>query len=183
LKALNVSKLVADGDISRLEAEFARKGLTLKTFCTPFGNVLHAAAAFGTVATFIKLLERSGLSVNSQSQEGSTPLHVAARLGKFEMVEYLMSREEDIDDTIRDLEGKTCLDVAKSRQIINIIECTSGFAARINSVFRFQIHLHSQTDAKNAPSCKARKRACFQGDIRAKKQKSAQLVLNRRQRT
>ena len=95
---------------------------TLASFSCPFGNLLHIAASFGQVELLKQLIEESGLSVNSQTDQGSTPLHVAARQNRADIVEFLMDYE-GIDDTIRDLEGRTPLECCKSRQVRNIIEC------------------------------------------------------------
>jgi ankyrin repeat protein len=146
VKARSIADLIAAGDLERLEREVKASGQTLASFATPFGSILHTAAAVGNVSMFKQILQASGVSVNKRSSEGSTPLHVAARAGKYEMVEFLMGCS-DIDDTVRNTEDKTCIDVARNRQIVNIIECNSTereliLAYRFCAVDSRAVHVH-----------------------------------------
>jgi ankyrin repeat protein len=51
---------------------------------------------------------------------GTTPLHLAASLGRIDIVNLLLD-QPDIDDTLRDSNGKTCKDVAKGKEVIQIL--------------------------------------------------------------
>ncbi len=107
----------------------------MASFTSPFGNLLHIAASFGQVELLKDIIYESRLSINSQTDQGSTPLHVATRQNRADIVEFLMDCE-GIDDTIRDLEGRTPLECCKSRQIKNIIECKSAVMCYRRSLAR-----------------------------------------------
>jgi ankyrin repeat protein len=52
---------------------------------------------------------------------GTTPLHLAASLGRADIVAVLLD-QAGIDDTLRDNNGKTCKDVAKVKEVIQILQ-------------------------------------------------------------
>ena len=59
-------------------------------------------------------------SVNAN--DGSTALHVAVRLNRSEIVQFLLGLK-DIDDTIKDIEGLTCVDYChKNKQLLKLFE-------------------------------------------------------------
>lgn len=120
--AVNISEAISSDNLDRLQTVLREMNTTMSQFNSPFGNLLHITASFGSVGLLKKLIEQSGLNVNAQTDQGSTPLHVAARQNRVDVVEFLMALDE-IDDTIRDLEGRTPLECAKSRQVRNVIEC------------------------------------------------------------
>jgi hypothetical protein len=55
---------------------------------------------------------------------GTTALHLAASLGRADVVNLLLE-QEDIDDTLRDSNGKTCIDVARGKDVLSVINGTS----------------------------------------------------------
>ncbi len=57
------------------------------------------------------------------SDTKTTPLHLAASLGRAEVVELLLEQPE-IDDTIRDDKGRTCKDVARGKDVLQVIQGT-----------------------------------------------------------
>ena len=69
-------------------------------------------------ATVRLLLSHRSISPNGIHPPGSgtTPLHLAASLGHVHIVKLLLERE-DIDDTLRDSQGKTCRDVARTKEV------------------------------------------------------------------
>lgn len=98
--------------------------VTPKQFKSPYGNLLHISTSLAKLDDFKKIIKWSGLSVNEVNlNDGSTPLHLATRLNRYEIVEYLLSLPE-IDDSIKDHDGKTCLDYCKNKPFVNLIECT-----------------------------------------------------------
>jgi oxysterol-binding protein 1 len=58
------------------------------------------------------------------STSGTTALHLAASLGRADIVNLLLE-QEDIDDTLRDSKGKTCIDVARGKDVLSVINGTS----------------------------------------------------------
>ena len=116
LMAVRISEAIKNDDLLTV-----RKTLpSIPSYRSQFGSVLHLAASFGSTKTFEELLSE-GVDVNCQNIDGSTALHVASRLGRQEIVELLLC-QENIDDTIRDKDGKTPLEIAKGRQIASIFE-------------------------------------------------------------
>ena len=123
LMAVNISEAVSKGDLESLGSILFNLSTTAKKFISPYGNLLHISASLAKLDHFKKILDWSNLSVNIQNpQDGSTALHIASRLGRYEIVEYLLSLKE-IDDTLIDNDGRTCLDCCKNKQIKNLIEC------------------------------------------------------------
>jgi oxysterol-binding protein 1 len=55
---------------------------------------------------------------------GTTALHLAASLGRADVVNLLLE-QESIDDTLRDSNGKTCIDVARGKDVLSVINGTS----------------------------------------------------------
>lgn len=62
---------------------------------------------------------------------GTTALHLAASLGRADVVNLLLE-QEDIDDTLRDSNGKTCIDVARGKDVLSVINGTSAPTSRHN---------------------------------------------------
>ena len=52
---------------------------------------------------------------------GTTPLHLAASLGRGDIVDLLLEQPL-IDDTLQDARGQTCKDVAKGKDVVRAIE-------------------------------------------------------------
>lgn len=69
------------------------------------------------------LLQQRPISPNAVDppESRTTALHLAASIGRADVVSLLLEQEE-IDDTLRDAKGKTCKEVAKTRDIIRIIQ-------------------------------------------------------------
>lgn len=71
------------------------------------------------------LLGHRSISPNAIHPPGSgtTALHLAASLPRIDVVNVLLDHEE-IDDTLRDAQGRTCLDVAKGKDVVHAIKGT-----------------------------------------------------------
>lgn len=71
----------------------------------------------------LPLLSHRSVSPNSVYPPGSgtTPLHLAASLGREDVVNLLLE-QPGIDDTLRDSHGRTCLEVAKGKGTVKAIK-------------------------------------------------------------
>lgn len=74
------------------------------------------------VETIQLLLSHRAISPNGIHPPGSgtTALHLAMSLGRTEVVSLLLD-QPGIDDTLRDNHGRTCKDVAKGREVIQVL--------------------------------------------------------------
>ena len=69
------------------------------------------------------LLGHRSISPNAVHPPGSgtTALHLAASLPRLDVL-VLLLEQEGIDDTLRDAQGRTCLDVAKGKEAARAIK-------------------------------------------------------------
>jgi ankyrin repeat protein len=66
-------------------------------------------------------------------------LHLAASLGRLDVVNLLLE-QENIDDSLRDNQGKTCRDVARGKDIVRAIDGTRLFGSTLHHlIHRFDI--------------------------------------------
>ncbi|KAI0074811.1 hypothetical protein K474DRAFT_1647551 [Panus rudis PR-1116 ss-1] len=95
---------------------------------------LHLAIRCATCDTVAFLLTHRTISPNAvyPAGSGTTPLHLAASLGRADVVSLLLEQEE-VDDTLRDAQGRTCLDVAKGKETIRAIKDSRAF---LNASFK-----------------------------------------------
>lgn len=73
-----------------------------------------------TVSTIHLLLSHRAISPNAVHSD-ATPLHLAASLGRADVVSLLLDQDA-IDDTIRDAQGRTCRDLARSQHVARLID-------------------------------------------------------------
>ena len=80
------------------------------------------------VTTVQLLLSHRSISPNGIHPPGSgtTPLHLAASLGRVDVVNLLLE-QENIDDSLRDSHGKTCRDLARGKEVSRAIDGTCSF--------------------------------------------------------
>ncbi|PFH47691.1 hypothetical protein AMATHDRAFT_67134 [Amanita thiersii Skay4041] len=99
---------------------------------------LHLAIRCGSPNTVSLFLSHRAISPNGVHPLGSgtTPLHLAASLGRVEIVTLLLE-QESIDDTLRDGQGRTCKDVAKTKEVIRAIDDSRSF---LNASYRSLLH-------------------------------------------
>jgi ankyrin repeat protein len=106
----------------------------------------HSASSRFTVETVSLLLSHRAISPNGVHPVGSgtTPLHLAASLGRVDVVNLLLE-QDGVDDGLRDKDGKTCRDVTKAKDVIRAIDgnVLSSVLFRIFIVYATQIHDHS----------------------------------------
>ena len=89
---------------------------------------LHRAVATKDVAAVKAIQERSpagqGSGVNSQSGDGSTPVHEAAKRGLRDILELMLPHKPDF--TIRDSKGSTALQVSRPIYILLFMSTTAS---------------------------------------------------------
>ena len=96
------------------------------------------------VETVSLLLSHRSISPNAvhPPASGTTALHLAASLGRADVVNLLLE-QEGIDDTLRDSNGKTCVDVARGKDVLSVINGMSfpilskphSFCSRCNTFY------------------------------------------------
>lgn len=79
---------------------------------------LHRAVIANDIGTAKRILAQSKSDINSQSADGSTPLHEAAKRGVCDILDLLLDFKPDFN--IRDSKGSTPLQVYLSPAIIEI---------------------------------------------------------------
>jgi len=83
------------------------------------GSTLLQAATYGNVPIMAYLIDQK-LDINAQSNGGNTALHAAACMGFGDAAKLLL--EKGADRTIKNKEGKTAAQAAKTQQIRDLIE-------------------------------------------------------------
>ncbi|KAK7688362.1 hypothetical protein QCA50_008734 [Cerrena zonata] len=104
-------------------------------------TALHLAVRCGPCDMIVPLLSHRSVSPNSVYPPGSgtTPLHLAASLGREDVVNLLLE-QPGIDDTLRDSHGRTCLEVAKGKGTVKAIKDSRAFlTASFRSLLRTYI--------------------------------------------
>ncbi|RXW22360.1 hypothetical protein EST38_g3497 [Candolleomyces aberdarensis] len=111
---------------------------------------LHLAVRCATPETVALLLSHRAISPNGVHPPGSgtTPLHLAASLGRADIVNLLLE-QENIDDSLVDAHGKTCRDVARNKEIIRIIDDSRSF---LNANYRSLLHSYILSPLSEPPS-------------------------------
>ncbi|KZT68485.1 hypothetical protein DAEQUDRAFT_727841 [Daedalea quercina L-15889] len=110
-------------------------------------TALHLAIRCASTDTVALLLAHRAISPNSVHPPGSgtTALHLAASVARVDVVNMLLD-QEGIDDTLRDSQGRTCLDVAKGKETIRAIQDSRAYlTASFRSLLRTYI-LSPSTD-------------------------------------
>ncbi|EJF58501.1 Oxysterol-binding protein-domain-containing protein [Dichomitus squalens] len=102
---------------------------------------LHLAIRCATCETVALLLNHRAVYPNAVYPPGSgtTALHLAASLSRTDVVNLLLD-QEGIDDSLRDSEGRTCLEVARGKETIHAIRDSRAFlTASYRSLLRTYI--------------------------------------------
>ena len=82
-------------------------------------TALHAALA-GPTPDLARALIAAGTDVNAVQQDGVTPLHEAAHIGRADLVQLLL--EHGADAAARDGQGRNAADFARERAHTNVLE-------------------------------------------------------------
>ncbi|KAH6904649.1 oxysterol-binding protein [Coprinopsis sp. MPI-PUGE-AT-0042] len=110
---------------------------------------LHLAVRCATPATISMLLAHRAISPNGVHPPGSrtTPLHLAAALGRVDVVNLLLE-QDGIDDSLKDSNGKTCKEVARSKDIVRAIDDSRSF---LNASYRSLLHSYILSAPNDQP--------------------------------
>ncbi|KAG6815728.1 hypothetical protein H0H93_009123, partial [Arthromyces matolae] len=110
---------------------------------------LHLAIRCATAPTVALLLSHRAISPNGAHPRGSgtTPLHLAASLGRADIVQMLLE-QDGINDAIRDAQGKSVKDVAKGRDVIKVIQDSHTF---LNASYRSLLHSYILSPPTSPP--------------------------------
>lgn len=128
--------MIKEGDYDKLFILFGKSPENLRNYSSSMGNLLHLAVLFGCKSLFEALLTLN-INVNDTNADGNTPLHLAAKLGRQDIVDALLEMD-GIDDTVVNEDGKTALDLAKTKQIANTIECKDVLIFQICKNYIYQ---------------------------------------------
>lgn len=121
--AVNISEAVSKADLDSLSIILADLNTTAQDFTSPYGSLLHIAVSLAKLDDFRKILVKFNLDPNSNcAQDGSTPLHLATKLNRVDLVGFLLSLK-DINDTLKDKDGLTAIDYCtKNPSMISLFE-------------------------------------------------------------
>ncbi|KAI0268137.1 Oxysterol-binding protein-domain-containing protein [Gloeopeniophorella convolvens] len=114
----------------------------------PGAAALHLAIRCASIDTVSLLLSHRSISPNAvhPPTSGTTALHLAASLGRADVV-CLFLEQEAIDDTLRDSNGKTCVDVARGKDVLRVINDSRSF---LTASYRSLLRTYTLS-ARNAP--------------------------------
>jgi|GEM_PF-6302030 hypothetical protein len=130
----------AEEDMVRITDDSDEDGATIRLYGDGFElsydeadltggtTMLHLAAAAGDIT--VLRIELQQHHVNVCDDEGLTPLHYAAKEGKVETVNELLSWDADID--AQDSKGRTSLFFAASRNRLHVVESLLASGANRN---------------------------------------------------
>ncbi|KAJ8082725.1 hypothetical protein PM082_008581 [Marasmius tenuissimus] len=111
---------------------------------------LHLAIRCGSVETIRLLLSHRAISPNGiyPITSGTTPLHLAASLGRADVVNLLFE-QDGINDSLQDAKGRSCKEVAKGKDVVNAIENSREF---LNASYRSMLHSYIMSPQSSPPS-------------------------------
>lgn len=114
-------------------------------------HVLHIAVQAASVETLRSLLNRfkdaPAFDINSvEPTKGDTPLHVAARYGRSDIVMYLLSLD-DINDTVSNSAGKQPVEVARTPELAEAMQ-----VVRAQYVEKVAIQMKEYFSTNNIPA-------------------------------
>ncbi|TFY69652.1 hypothetical protein EVJ58_g318 [Rhodofomes roseus] len=104
-------------------------------------TALHLAIRCASTDTVALLLAHRAISPNAVHPPGTgtTALHLAASIARVDVINLLLD-QDGIDDTLRDSQGRTCLDVAKGKETIRAIQDSRAYlTASYRSLLRTYI--------------------------------------------
>lgn len=105
--------------------------------------LLHLSVQISSLSTIEWLIKNYNLDVNSVDNDGNTPLHSAAKLGRTDVALYLLSLPQ-INDTLLNKDNKQAVEEARTPELAESMQI-----ARARYVERIAAELRSQLDKEN----------------------------------
>ncbi|KZT53448.1 hypothetical protein CALCODRAFT_501126 [Calocera cornea HHB12733] len=111
---------------SRLSVEGEKPAVVPASAQERAAYILHTAVRVASCQTISLLLSHKQISPNAfhpapPSVHRTTPLHLAAQLGREDVVRLLLEQPE-VDDTLRDGHGRTVAEVAANPRIVKLLQ-------------------------------------------------------------
>ncbi|UZJ56398.1 hypothetical protein CBS101457_005718 [Exobasidium rhododendri] len=158
-------------------APFLKKEATRAGPVKELTSPLHLAVRCAEFNTIHMILQEKDVDVNLiEAQNGNTPLHLAAMIGRSDVVQLLLS-VPNIDDTIRNTEGCDPSEVSKTPEIAQIFQVSR---AELNFAF---LELLESWEKETPGSTEQLKKFLNQGrigavDLNAKSRSSGTTLLH-----
>ena len=150
--SVKLLQALRDGDPALIHpflAQIARESRPPADNLDPAAAALHLAIRCASPSTVNLLLSHRAISPNGVHPPGSgtTPLHLAASLGRADVVSLLLDQPA-VDDSLLDANGRTCRELARDKDVIRAIEDSRSF---LNATFRSQLHSYIQAPLITPP--------------------------------
>ena len=150
--SVKLLQALRDGDPGQIHpflAQIARESRPPDDNLDPAAAALHLAIRCASPATVNLLLSHRAISPNAVHPPGSgtTPLHLAASLGRADVVSLLLDQPA-VDDSLPDSNGRTCREIARDKDVIRAIEDSRSL---LNATFRSQLHSYIQAPLITPP--------------------------------
>lgn len=131
-------------DLLKVSRFLIENGANIKVKDNRGLTIIHQASALGN-RPLVEILLDKGMSVNILSQDGRTPLHLAAAsILNFDMVKFLIEKKADI--TIKDKSGRTPLYIFLKKYKAITLHWWAG----IGDVEKIKAIINSETQKINA---------------------------------
>lgn len=116
LRNLQLLESLRAGNTSAILPLLTRYAEDAKAQPRPGSTPLHLAVRCASATTVQFIIEHASEYLNSVDARGATPLHLATTMNRKDVVALLLARDE-IDDTVRDKAGNTCMEVGGAHDV------------------------------------------------------------------
>ncbi|KAL5534160.1 hypothetical protein ACEPAG_621 [Sanghuangporus baumii] len=150
VKLLGALRTGDAASITQLLSEIARaKRHNLHDDFDVGAAALHLAIRCASTDTIALLLSNRSISPNAVYPRGSgtTPLHLAASIGRADVVNLLLE-QDGIDDTLRDAHGRTCKEIARGKDVHKAIRDSRSL---LTASYRSLLHSYIASPPNQGP--------------------------------